>query len=57
MQIEAPGLTRGQTMSVSNMVRTTCHSKDLLEKKNSTFIDHGAVMNGVFEYQMQELYI
>ena len=54
MQIEAPGLTRGQTMSVSNMVRTTCHSKDLLEKKNSTFIDHGAVMNGVFEY-FQEL--
>ena len=46
-------------MSVSRMVRTTCHSKDLLKKKkkNSTFIDHGTVTNGVFEYQMQELYI
>ena len=45
-------------MSVSRMVRTTCHSKDLLEKKkNSTFIDQGTVTNGVFEYQMQELYI
>ena len=45
-------------MSISSMVRTTCHSKDLLgKKKNSTFIDHGTVMNGVFKYQMQELYI
>lgn len=26
-------LTGGQMMSISNMVRTTCHSKDLLEKK------------------------
>lgn len=41
-------------MCLFSAVRCTSHSRVLFPKKISLFLDHGTVVNGIFEYQMQK---